>query len=967
MTGRITIALVVALAWCSTVAQLSAEEPYLAFLAELRQRGYGDMSVAYLQQLSTRSDLPPAIREVLDLELSTSYRVWTQQTQNAEVAQQRLAESQALFDKFVAAHPQHAAVPATLLEWGDPAFQRGQRILARALNLQDAGLRAKYLDDARSAFGEAKRCFEQAATRFKQQLATLTITTALPASKPTSAAAGEQAEQTRRQAELGWVESKLKLAGVDFYLAQTYLDPKAPERMTALQTASQGFDWLYERFPGTEVGLRAQLWRAKVVEELGKPAEALERYDELLAVEPEGTDCPPDVATFYAQAGLWRVQLMIKQNGLEVGGAEANEWLSKHKSWRSTAGYQGIALEAAKAALSQAEKGPASRKAKLMQEAMTLLAGISNVPSEYRDEAIMLRRQHLEPSLQAGRIPFDGHMAVGEAAAEAGKWSDAISAYSAAAEIAQKDGKSESAKVALHRANHARYRLAVMHFTAGEMEEAIQMAGLVAKSGTDDPSAPAAASLALFSALAVYESSRDDAKAAALSRVEKITDFAIHTWPGQPAGDDAQIVRGQLCAARGEAQEALQYFDHVDQASPRYSAAAIAAGRVYWKLYLDEKHKGEDIRKDDLLRQFHSAAVEKLQSAVLSSSKSATDPDSPRQGLESRALLAEVYLESEQPKKALEIIKAIIPECERTGPQKELGNLKVRVLLSGLRGYSATGQVERAGELAAKIGQAGPDSAYVNAVLVEFAHLLRKEFESARTKWKIQNTQGALEQIAVSDGQARMTELRERLNRLMPVLTPRKQFTVQAMAFLADTCVELERDEPARDFCERALRRAEEDPESATRAERQLTKVRFQLANLLCKQNQFADAANQVDKLLLARPNVLELLMQKGKVLQAWAKSDATRYDPCIAHWTNVRMKLGSLQPKPPEYYEVVYNAAFCLVEQSNAARNATKARHAEQLLKSTLALNPNLNGPEMVQRFNALLKQLQPEPSDNK
>jgi hypothetical protein len=102
--------------------------------------------------------------------------------------------------------------------------------------------------------------------------------------------------------------------------------------------------------------------------------------------------------------------------------------------------------------------------------------------------------------------------------------------------------------------------------------------------------------------------------------------------------------------------------------------------------------------------------------------------------------------------------------------------------------------------------------------------------------------------------------------------------------------------------------------------------------------------------------------MQKGKVLQALASQDAAHYETCIAHWTSLRLKLGAMQPKPPEYYEVVYYTAASLLEQAAVSRDKTheeKTRQAEQLLKATMALSPKLSGPEMVVRYQDLLQRI--------
>ena len=54
----------------------------------------------------------------------------------------------------------------------------------------------------------------------------------------------------------------------------------------------------------------------------------------------------------------------------------------------------------------------------------------------------------------------------------------------------------------------------------------------------------------------------------------------------------------------------------------------------------------------------------------------------------------------------------------------------------------------------------------------------------------------------------------------------------------------------------------------------------------------------------------------------------------------------------------MLYNAAACLVQQARRTNNKEKALLAEQMLKSTLILNPKLNGPDTVAKYNAMLNQ---------
>jgi hypothetical protein len=62
------------------------------------------------------------------------------------------------------------------------------------------------------------------------------------------------------------------------------------------------------------------------------------------------------------------------------------------------------------------------------------------------------------------------------------------------------------------------------------------------------------------------------------------------------------------------------------------------------------------------------------------------------------------------------------------------------------------------------------------------------------------------------------------------------------------------------------------------------------------------------------------------------------------------------MKTRPPEYYEVLYNAALCLVRQARQSNNKEKALDAEKMLKSTLTLSPQLSGPDMVAKYQTLL-----------
>jgi hypothetical protein len=106
----------------------------------------------------------------------------------------------------------------------------------------------------------------------------------------------------------------------------------------------------------------------------------------------------------------------------------------------------------------------------------------------------------------------------------------------------------------------------------------------------------------------------------------------------------------------------------------------------------------------------------------------------------------------------------------------------------------------------------------------------------------------------------------------------------------------------------------------------------------------------------------LEPQRELGLCLQAQAEKDPTKYEEAIGQWTRIRNFLQPMRKKPPEYYEVIYNAAWCLYAQAYQTQEKVKERctQAIQLLKSAMVLNEKLSGPDMVEKYKVLLETIE-------
>ena len=145
----------------------------------------------------------------------------------------------------------------------------------------------KLVADARTGLNDARDKFQQSQKKFLARLAEL------PPPKPSAKRANRAEAEARQRVEASLHESEFQLALIDYYLAQTYLDPKSADRASGLKKAAQAFDDLYQQNRGSVVGLYAHMWHGKTAEELGDLQMALDIYDEVLANAPDPRSAAP--------------------------------------------------------------------------------------------------------------------------------------------------------------------------------------------------------------------------------------------------------------------------------------------------------------------------------------------------------------------------------------------------------------------------------------------------------------------------------------------------------------------------------------------------------------------------------------------------------------------------------------------------------------------------------------------------
>jgi tetratricopeptide (TPR) repeat protein len=208
----------------------------------------------------------------------------------------------------------------------------------------------------------------------------------------------------------------------------------------------------------------------------------------------------------------------------------------------------------------------------------------------------------------------------------------------------------------------------------------------------------------------------------------------------------------------------------------------------------------------------------------------------------------------------------------------------------------------------------------------------------------------------------KLGNIQELLTTTLTKLAERQHLSLPSMVFLGDAFESIGMRDAASQVYKNILEKAKSDETFAKSASKATARVRTQLIGVLRQSGQFEQALQQANQLIAENPRALEPRMEKGRILEAWAEKEPSRYTEAISHWSNLRNQLQQIRgKKPPEYYDVVYRVADDLIRDAQTFTDkkaiSERAKQAEQVLKSALTLSPTLDGPDTVARYKVLLK----------
>ncbi len=1000
----------------------SAAEPYSEYLSALRSNGYGEMAVLYLEKAKA-GKLPEELATTFELEMALSRVISAGEAFNAEQANQRLDQATANFNNFLKTNAQHESAPAAIDGLGSMLADRGAFEINQAKAIKDPAKQKAAYDQARKYLVESRKYQLQTVERAQKHFLDLKEkkkekeapkTGAKPgAKKPpvvvkrTIARKPTEEESELKSAEGDWNEARMNLALLDYSEATTYTDATAKARRDLLTVAAKKFDDIYQGHRSDVVGVYSHMWHGRCVDELGDIKQAIDIYEEVLEVAEAAGD-GSGLEDLFIQVENSYLLLLKKKGATAEFATQAEEWLRKNQKMKNLPGYQGIALEYTKHQISLTKDLMGKPREDAFRKIVKTLSEIAKVPSESKNEAILLRRQYqgeVKGSESTVEIAsFDEGMALAQEAVASAQWPDAIVAYSKSIELADKTKDAEKLR-------KVKYQLAYAQLMAAKPEDCITTSQELVKENATAQFSPEAGALSVQAALQIYANAsrgNDPAKTqAAVKQLNDLADDTMKRWPTRPEADDARIAKGQAAQVIGDIPTALMTFESVNPESARYPIALYYSGQTYWRRYLGDRSKqGADPKA---LADVRTKAEQALVKSVAGQEKQLKAGEQPPRSLaEAKTILGEMAMEAGKFEPALTYFDPLADAVVKLNPTS-LDPLMMRQIFGALRSHLSLGREDNlpkiTGIATVLINAQGTDAAFVNSALVDYSKLVDKVLKATRLsllddekavadldkkigdveklieaadkankkedkdkqtaeKTKLDEERKKLNDKKVA-AENKRTDLEERWTALINNLAGRKQLSLAGSVYVAESLLALGENGKARDQFVRITEREREPgflPQGPS-GPQAMIRVRSQLAGLLRNEGKFDEALKEIDALIAATAKnpALEPLVEKCRLAQAKAEkaeTDVAAWTKAIEEWTALRNRLSKLQKKPPQYYDATYSLCDCVLRKYKLTKDKKEVFQTEQLLKATLALAPQLNGPEMVGKYNELIEE---------
>ena len=619
-----------------------AEEPAAKFLQSLKESGYYDEALKYLEVSAQRNRLPESMKADLGLEKIMILQLSLEQVRTAKDLDDKLAQVEQGFTEFLANSPTHPRRGETLLKLADLYLNRGTKYLDES---KEEALKPETAPRAKELREKARPSLQQAFDTFATTVDTLRPTLEqmqganVKPNETDRLALREKLQKEYRQAQiLQAITSKL--------IAETY-DANTPEWKQRLEEADKKLLEVSEKSTGAKnAGAKylSLLNRGRVQAMLGQIDGARETFKRVAENEEAGifrtwrvqaiadmVRLDSTVASGKYEAAVMAGEEQLKQGDyrerdkpewqdLNLAVAEARlAWIKALDPKSEEPKIRNIKREAREALQALAKKsGPISNQArnylkdlgieakanddtklpevKNFAEAMKAARGRLDRAEEGETTLKLLERQ-LAQAPEAERKGIDDQIRLVESDIKLDRQQAILLNDMALRMYRDDDSREDLAQV--------RFLQAYLNLRLQNYWESLAISEVLLRSGKGTETAQKAGSFALMSLGQIIDSSPADRQASLIASLEKLANYLNESAPGSSESEQAIDILVSLALREKDWDKAEKYLASKKTAG---GDKAFLLGRILWAeyrkaIYAHRQAKTDPTPEDEGLRQ----------------------------------------------------------------------------------------------------------------------------------------------------------------------------------------------------------------------------------------------------------------------------------------------------------------------------------------------------------------------------
>ncbi len=967
-------------------ACLAAEECQ-RFLDGLRQRGYFDMALEYLEQMRTSPLASQQFKAMIDYEAGVTLKDSARTGRARSVREKQLDEARVMFKRFLAEQPEHPLAAGGNTQLANLLVERGKLKVEQAADAKTSAQQKKQLrEEAQALYGEAEQVFGRLEEYFLAEYRKFDKFLKDPKKI-------EAKDHVRRNL----FEARISSAQMLEEMSKAH-EPGSADHKKCLEGAAAKYQKLYDNYGGILVGLYAHMWEGRCYRELGRIDDAFVAFQDLLA-EPD--ESPPFRLMKNRTMILFlETALLPAVRKYKMAIDEADQWEKEARGQDETS-PEGLAVKclagevAFEYARSFDKKQSSSQNADARRAAMTkarkLLMYVAGRPGEYQRQAkALLRRKEFagedasipEPAnyAEAGdrardafELMQDPQLKPDELAAAR---ADAIEYYRMAFRLKPADVEAEELNV-------MRYHLAYLYWASGDVYEAAVLGEFLARRYSGGLAARPGAKIAMAAYVRLFNEAPPDDRQFENDRMIGIAKYVAERWAGEPEGDEAWMTLISTALKDGDLPTAQQYLANISADSPRRGKAELMTGQRLWAAYLAASRKPEDERPDQAqLDEMVEQAQQTLENGIQRMRKPVDEGADIDYTLVASVLsLAQISIGANQPDQAVKWLQdpkvGALTLVKSGHPATDRGNFAVETYKAALRAYVATQQLDKADKVMKALEQQinkGGDAAAAGKLTRIYISLGRELQDQLERLGKQGNNQGLQR---VSQGFEKFLD---------QILQREEGNTFNSLNWVAETFFGLGKGfdtggsklpDEAKKYYEKAAKAygniltlcSEKKIEFQPGA---TTSISIRLAKCFRRLGEYAKARDLLKAILKDRATMVDAQIEAAYTYQAWGAEKSAAYNVAIMGypdgniwgWGLLARKVYGNQKYRSVFHEARYNLALCRLKYAQTQKSTKKKAlllQAEKDITNVQRQFPAMGRKQgWYDKYDVLLKKIQ-------